>query len=453
MIHYKLFAASGILPAANHPSMLFSLSRLPLACASLLIALSMLAPRAFAEDFQGSTHMTEFDDEPVYYSQAIATGPIAALQERIANGGLRLPFDEKFGYLPGLLAELHIPKSSQMLVFSKTSVQRKLISPRQPRALYFNDDVYIGYIPGSPIMEISAVDPKIGAVFYQLEQEELRRPQFVRNDTCLQCHAAARSMGVPGHILRSIGTDADGEADIQTEVGNITHCTPLADRWAGWFVTGKHGDQIHRGNLIGAEAFARHETDPGAMGNLTDLRQFFDASAYIEPGSDIVALSVLEHQAHMHNYIARLNYETQTMMLRYGHIRYLKAQVNAFLRYLLFTEEAHLTAPISGNPEFTQDFSNRGPRDRQGRSLRDFDLQTRLFKYPCSYLIYSDAFDQLPPIMRDHLCQRLWDILNGKDANPDFAAIPEEDRKAILQILRDTKPNLPAYWRETASVD
>ena len=97
MIHYKLFAASGILPAANHPSMLFSLSRLPLACASLLIALSMLAPRAFAEDFQGSTHMTEFDDEPVYYSQAIATGPIAALQERIANGGLRLPFDEKFG--------------------------------------------------------------------------------------------------------------------------------------------------------------------------------------------------------------------------------------------------------------------------------------------------------------------------------------------------------------------
>jgi len=433
--------------------MLFSFPRLRRACGPVLLALSLLAPRAFAEDFQGSTHMMEFDDEPVYYSQAVATGPIAALQERITNGGLRLPFDEKFGYLPGLLAELHIPKSSQMLVFSKTSVQRKLISPRQPRALYFNDDVYVGYIPGSPIMEISAVDPKIGAVFYQLEQEELRRPKFVRNDTCLQCHAAARSMGVPGHILRSIGTDADGEADIQTEVGNITHCTPLADRWAGWFVTGKHGDQSHRGNLIGAEAFARHETDPGAMGNLTDLRQFFDASAYLEPGSDIVALSVLEHQAHMHNYIARLNYETQTMMLRYGHIRYLKAQVNAFLRYLLFTEEARLRAPISGNPEFTQEFSNRGPRDREGRSLRDFDLRTRLFKYPCSYLIYSDAFDQLPTVMRDHLCQRLWDILNGKDANPDFAAIPEEDRKAILEILRDTKPNLPAYWRETASAD
>jgi len=436
--------------------MLLSFSRLRLApflACSVLLALFGLAPCICAEDFQGSTHLMEFDEEPVYYTQAIPADPIAVLQERIAKGELRLPFDEKFGYLPGLLAELHIPKSSQMLVFSKTSVQRKLISPRQPRALYFNDDVYIGYIPGSPIMEVSAVDPKIGGVFYQVEQEEVRRPKFVRNDTCLQCHASSRSMGVPGHILRSVGTDADGEADVQMEVQPITHCTPLADRWAGWFVTGFHGDQRHRGNLIGAEAFAHYEAEPEATGNLTDLRHFFDTSAYLEPGSDIVALSVLEHQAHMHNYIARLNYETQIMMFRYGHIRYLKAQVNAFLRYLLFTEEARLTAPISGNPEFTQDFSNRGPRDPQGRSLRDFDLQTRLFKYPCSYLIYSDAFDQLPTIMRDHLCQRLWDILNGKDANPDFAAIPEEDRKAILEILRDTKPDLPAYWRETASAD
>jgi hypothetical protein len=436
--------------------MLPSFSRSPLArflARSILLALAGLAPRVFAEDFQGSTHMMEFDEEPVYYTQAIPTDPIAKMRERIEKGGLRLPFDEKFGYLPGLLAELHIPKSSQMLVFSKTSVQRKLISPKQPRALYFNDDVYLGYIPGSPFMELSAVDPKIGAVFYQVEQQELRRPKFVRNDTCLQCHASARSMGVPGHILRSVGTDADGEPDIQTEVFSITHCTPFADRWAGWFVTGKHGDQNHRGNLIGADAFARYQTEPGAMGNLTDLSQFFDTTAYLEPGSDIVALSVLEHQVHMHNYIARLNYETQIMMFRYGHIRYLKQQVNAFLRYLLFTQETPLTSPISGNPEFTQDFSNRGPRDHQGRSLRDFDLQTRLFKYPCSYLIYSDAFDKLPDVMRDLLGQRLWDILNGKDANPDFAAISEEDRKAILEILRETKPNLPSYWRETAGAD
>jgi hypothetical protein len=423
-----------------------------LAC-SILLVFSGLASRATAEDFQGSTHMMEFDDAPVYYTQAIPADPVAMLRERIEKGGLRLPFDEKFGYLPGLLAEMHIPKSSQTLVFSKTSVQRKLISPKQPRALYFNDDVYIGYIPGAPIMEVSAVDPKIGAVFYQLEQQEMRRPKFVRNDNCLQCHASARSMGIPGHILRSVGTDADGEVDIQTEAQPIDHCTPMADRWAGWFVTGKHGTQTHRGNLIGAEAFTRHETEPEAMGNLTDLRQFFDTSAYIEPGSDIVALSVLQHQTHMHNYIARLNYETQIMMFRYGHIRYLKEQVNAFLRYLLFTQEAPLTEPISGNPEFVQEFSNRGPRDRQGRSLRDFDLQTRLFKYPCSYLIYSDAFDQLPKIMRDLLCARLYDILTGKDSNPDFAAIPEESRKAIFEILRETKPNLPAYWREAAIED
>ena len=420
---------------------------------ALVVSSFASAPRSNAEDFQGSTHLMEFDDEPISYSKATPSGPLAQLQERITKENLRLPFDEKFGYLPGLLKELHIPKSSQVLVFSKTSVQRKLISPRQPRALYFNDDVYIGYIPGAPIMELSEADPKMGGVFYQLEQEEVRHPKLIRNDTCLQCHASARSMGIPGHILRSVGTDADGEVDIQSEVSPITHNTPFADRWAGWFVTGRHGDQSHRGNLIGAEAFALHENEPNVMGNLTDLSKFFDPSAYLEPGSDIVALMVLEHQAHMHNYIARLNYETQIMMFRYGHIHYLKSQVNALLRYLLFTEEAPLTAPVSGNPEFAQEFSSRGPRDHQGRSLRDFDLETRLFKYPCSYLIYSSAFDHLPEVMRNEIYQRLWNILNGSDASPDFAAIPEENRKAILEILRDTKQNLPAYWRETTSLN
>ena len=153
----------------------------------------------------------------------------------------------------------------------------------------------------------------------------------------------------------------------------------------------------------------------------------------------------------MHNYIARLNYETQMMMADYGHIRYLRSQVSAFLRYLLFTQEAQLTEPISGNPDYTRDFVQMGPKDHLGRSLRDFDLQTRLFKYPCSYLIYSTAFDHLPEIMRSQILQRLWDILNGRDSDPDFAAIPESDRKAILEILRDTKPNLPDYWRQSAS--
>ena len=410
--------------------------------------LSVLASSVLhAEDFQGSTHPVPYDEETIFYSKAEPAGPVAELQGKLERGEVKLRFDEKFGYLPALLDYFKIPVSSQMLVFSKTSLQRSLISPTRPRALYFNDDVYLGFIPGAPVMEISAVDPKLGGVFYRLDQDEVRHPKFVRDTDCMRCHSGPRTMGVPGHIMRSVGTDMEGEPQALAEVSSIDHCTPLADRWAGWFVTGTHGTQTHRGNLVGLKALERQESEPNAAGNLKDLSHFIDPSPYPEPGSDIVALMVLEHQAHMHNNITRLNYETQIMMGRYGHIRYLTSQENAFLRYLLFTEEAPLTEPIAGTSSYAQDFAKMGPRDKQGRSLRYFDLQTRLFKYPCSFLIYSDAFDHLPEVMKTHLLQRLWDILNGRDANPDFAKLSPERRRAILEILRDTKPNLPDYWR------
>ena len=157
---------------------------------------------------------------------------------------------------------------------------------------------------------------------------------------------------------------------------------------------------------------------------------------------------VLEHQAKMHNYITRLSYETQTMMAMYKHIRYLRHQEDAFLRYLLFTEEAPLTAPISGDPEYAQGFTALGPFDAKGRSLREFDLRTRLFKYPCSFLIYSPQFDALPAVMKDHLLQRLYAILSGQDQDPQFAALDGDKRRAILEILRETKPGLPDYWQQ-----
>ncbi len=418
--------------------------RLPLQILFVLTAGSLLA-----EDFQGSAHPLPYDEAPINYSKTAPTDPIAQLQARLDAKEVKLTFDNEFGWLPALLEALKVPKSSQTLVFSKTSLQRREITPQNPRALYFNDDVYLGYVPGAPLMELSAADPKLGGVFYSIEQMPARSPKFTRESDCLRCHAAPRSMGVPGHVLRSIATDETGEMDPQSEFTTIDHCTPLAERWAGWYVTGQHGAQAHRGNLVGAKAFALFEEEPLHRGNLRDLSEFFDEKKHLERGSDIIALMVLEHQAKMHNYITRLSYETQSMFATYGHIRYLNNQVNAFLRHLLFTEEAPLTEPISGNPTFTQSFTAQGPRDAHGRSLRDFDLQTRIFKYPCSFLIYSAAFDQLPPVMHDHLLRRLWEILSGKDTTPDFAKIPAEQRQAILEILRATKPGLPDYWRES----
>lgn len=420
---------------------------------TVLFALAVALLSARADDFQGSTHKVPYDEEIIDYSRQPANGPIEKLQGRIDRGEVKLRFDPKFGWLPSLLEALNVPKSSQMLVFSKTSLQRQFITPRNPRSLYFNDDVYLGFIPGAPVMEVSAADPKLGGVFYTLALEADEKPKFLRANDCTTCHGAAKTLGVPGHFVRSIATDETGELDQSNEISYITHRTPMADRWGGWYVTGEHGGQVHRGNLVGPAALAKFEKEPQAKGNLTDLGQFFDQEKYFGHGSDIVALMVLEHQGQMHNYITRLNYETQIMMRTYGHIRYLRTQVAGFLRYLLFTEEEPLSAPVAGNADYVKWFEAQGPRDPQGRSLRDFDLKTRLFKHPCSYLIYSEAFDALPAVMRDHLLQRLYDILTGKDASEDFAKISSEDRKNILEILVATKPNLPPYWRASKPVD
>jgi hypothetical protein len=253
-------------------------------------------------------------------------------------------------------------------------------------------------------------------------------------------------MGVPGHLLRSFATDDDGVVDLGSGTSLVNHRTPLAERWGGWYVTGQSGGQVHRGNLFGKAAFARNEQKPGAS-DLEDVKHFLDVSRYPGPHSDIVALMVLEHQTHMHNFIARLHYEATMALQTYGHLNYLRNVTEAFLKYLLFTEEAPLTAAIKGSSAFAQDFTAPGRRDKQGRSLRDLDLQTRLFKHPCSYLIYSEAFEALPERMKAHLYERLWDILSGRDKNPEFAKLTTSDRRAIIEILRDTKSGLPASWK------
>jgi len=413
-------------------------------CANALF----LSQTGFANgDFQGSTHLMPFDEGSQNYSKAKGDDAISQLQELIDNNKTKLHFSEEHGYLDSVLARLNIPKASQVLVFSRTSFQRERISPTTPRALYFNDDVYLGYIPGSPLLEISTADPKLGGVFYTLNQRADLKPKFTRQDQCLDCHASARSMGVPGHLLRSLKTDATGSPELSSSISEVNHRTPFEDRWGGWYVTGTHGDQVHRGNLIGEAAFAKQEKTPNYLGNLTDLRQFSDLSHYPQESSDIVALLVLEHQTHMHNFIARLRYESEQKLAAYGHINYVTNIATAFLKYMLFTEEAPLKSAVAGNTTFAKDFATLGPFDSKGRSLRQFNLQTRLFKYPCSYLIYSKSFDALPPRMKDYVYRRLHDILTGEDQSKEFSDIPRKTRREIFEILVETKKNLPEYWK------
>jgi hypothetical protein len=407
----------------------------------------LIAAAARADDFQGSTHITPFHEDTINYSKTEADGPIPRLQKRLEKGEVKLPFDPEHGFLTALLRELKVDTNSQMLVFSKTSFQRDRISPTKPRALYFNDEVYIGYIHGSPMLEITSLDPKLGAVFYTVEQQRGSIPKFTRTDQCLECHASTKSLGVPGHLIRSFACDDNGTVDLTRGTSLVTHRTPLLERWGGWYVTGSAGGEPHRGNLIGYDAYDRLEKTGKGSGDISDLSEFFTVEEYPAASSDIVALMVLEHQSHMHNYITRLNYEARIALQQFGHLNYLKSKVDAFLRYMLFTDEITLARPVTGNTQFSKNFAARGPSDKQGRSLRDFDLQTRLFKYPCSYLIYSEPFDSLPPQLKEVLYKRLWDILNGNDTKADFKKIPAEKRTAIREILTQTKSNLPSYWK------
>ena len=388
-----------------------------------------------------------YEEDPINYSKAADKSAVARLQERIDSGKVKLKHQAAYGYLLSILDELKVPKSSQMLVFSKTSFQRERISPSNPRGVYFGDDVYIGFVPGSDLLEITAVDPELGAVFYTLDQRPAEKPKFVRTDQCLECHVSGKTMGVPGHVVRSFETDTSGVVDQVSGVSQVNHRTPLAERWGGWYVSGKHGDQVHRGNLIGKEAFERQKTEPNYLGNLTNLSQFVALKSYPEQHSDIAALMVLEHQTHMHNYITRLNYSAKVALAQYGHVNYLKSAITGFLKYLLFIEEIPLTAPIEGASTFANNFAKKGPGDAQGRSLRELDLRTRMFKYPCSYLIYSEAFDALPGALKDTIYKRLWDILTGAESSGDFESLSAADRRVILEILRATKPSLPSYWR------
>jgi hypothetical protein len=251
---------------------------------------------------------------------------------------------------------------------------------------------------------------------------------------------------VPGHLVRSFETDEDGIVDLSSGASQVNDRTPFEERWGGWYVSGTHGKLTHRGNLIGKADFERQAKEPNFAGNMRDLSKFFDTKKYFGANSDIVALMVLEHQTHMHNFITRLNYESVAMLKAYGHVNYLKSIVEGFMKYMLFAEAAPLTSTVKGTSSFQEDFEKIGPKDSKGRSLRDFDLRTGLFKYPCSFLIYSEAFNNLPPEVKEKVYARLYEILSGKDTTPTYEYLSTDTRTAIMEILLETKSDLPEYF-------
>ena len=423
----------------------------------LLAVATILSPvSAFAQ--------FDIEHEPINYLKSPLTDPISQLQKRINADEVALTFDDKSGYLASVLKTLNVSETSQMLVFSKTSFQRNRIHPRTPRAIYFNDDVYIGWCQNGDVVEVSAVDPQLGGVFYSLDQEEVNRPKFTRHtDTCTLCHASSVTQGVPGHLIRSVFPDSVGNPILSTTTYRTTSQSPLKQRWGGWYVSGTHGQQRHMGNMI-AKSREPEAFDADAGANVTDLSKLFNVDPYLTPHSDIVAFLVFEHQAPAHNALTLAGYQAK-LALRDEDIlrkmdkdpaaprtesiqRRLDHSADLVLKHFLFVEEAPLTDRVQGVSGFTEQFAARGPRDKRGRSLRDFNLQTRIFQYPCSYLIYSAAFDGLPAELKQIIYRKLHGVLIGKDQSPTFNHLSNDVRQAILEILLDTKRDLPESWQQ-----
>ena len=400
----------------------------------------------------------DFEKEPINYSKAESNDAVAKLVSRLESGEIELRWDDQQGWLPDLLEKLDISTKSQALVFSKTSLQFRYITPQNPRAIFFNDDTYLGYVPGGEIIEISSVDDQIGAVFYSIDQREAESPQITRDHShCMTCHGTSKTKNIPGYLIRSVFTSGSGQPHYSMGSTTTDHRTEFKKRFGGWYVTGEHGEMKHRGNKI-ARRDPRDPFDWEKHANIDSLTELIDTGPYPESTSDLVALMVLEHQAQMHNMITRAGFETR-QAIHYQEVmnrvlergdeyesestaRRIKAAGDELLKYLLFADEYKLESPIKGSNQFARQFEEQGKRDNQGRSLRDFDLQTRLFRYPCSFLIYSTSFDELPPKMLNYVEERLIEILAADEVDPEFSHLTAEDRQAILEILVDTKPRL-----------
>ncbi len=365
------------------------------------------------------------DEHPlIQYASRPTTDRIAALMRAIADGQTTLEPDAKTGYLAPLLRALAIPAQTQVLVFSKTGVQAAFTGPQNPRALYFDDTVVVGYIPGAPIVEIAAQDPQQGTQFYTVDQGA-PKPRFRRLTSCLSCHVSASTLDIPGFIARSHMVDEDGNVVSVSGTHDVDQRTGHPDRWGGYYVTSEalvpYNQRAHAGNITFSpggvtsnQVFVTWESMPP------------ETLRYPTSTSDIVSLLVFDHQMHAANLITRLNWES-----RIG--ADVTSLVNELAEYLLFVGEAAPQVALLPQRGYAEWFESRFPKDRNGRSLGQFDLTKRLMRYPCSYMVYSPAFDGLPTPIKQNVYRRMRAVI--------AKTFSREDATAVLGILADTKPD------------
>ena len=388
-----------------------------------------------------------WDLPPLRYSDTASTDRLAQLAQDWQSGKKRLEGKTEVARVKEILAALQVPVDSQILVFSKTSKQNSLIHPGNPRALYFSRDCYCGFVPGG-MMEVIIQDRRLGPVFYLIDLGHEHKAPKVERDTsdCLSCHGTGRTENAPGVLVRSVFPDENGNSLLSFGSGLVMHDTPIAERWGGYYVTGAIS-LPHLGNRTYAEA----RQAQAERSEWSSVSGKIDASKYPCATSDVVALLVLEHQCQAHNLLtaAKINYERARFLSlsidpggdpdqgSAGRVADQAAQ--RIVDWFLFTGEADMGADgVSGSEIFQQQFAAAIPRARHGDSLADFQLNSRLFKNRCSYMIYSEAFATLPDAVKKRVITRLKNVLDSVDGADAYAHIKLSERRRIAEILRDT---------------
>ncbi|MFN3244204.1 MAG: hypothetical protein ACE37K_22045 [Planctomycetota bacterium] len=381
------------------------------------------------------------------------------LDARLADGSVELPSQGRRGRLLALLRALEIPVESQTLVFSKTSLQRHRISPANPRALYFNSDAYVGWIPGAASLEVAVGDDRLGVAFYTLTQDPAQRPRLVRDDTCLRCHASTRTHDEPGLLLRSVFPDEVGDPIVDAGEADMDFRQPIADRWGGWLVTGTFVG-THRGNGI-AEDDGRGgylvASKPAA--DLTALADAFGfaADTYPVATSDIGALLALEQQAAIHNLMVRASLQTRYLLdkdrvvneildeqgMRAQTRRIVDDLARQLAAALLLDGEADLSPhACAPEPGFARAFAARWPRSGDDIGLGTLDLHRRTFTLPLSPMVHAPAFGRMPDELRRRVLQRL-QVAIVRGVPPGDVRLTRDERSTLDAHLRATLPGWP----------
>jgi len=367
--------------------------------------------------------------------------PFTKLLKDFESGKIVLDYQNEKAFVTSLLKALDIPASSQMLVFSTTSLQLSKISPRNPRALYFKDDLYLGYVPGGKI-EIISLDPQLGGIFYIFDiPRNGGSPRPERAKRCMNCHSDADTRHVPGLVIKSVVPGPNGGSLNSFRREQTGHDIPLKERFGGWYLTGADSIKEHWGNTLGqlSPAGLKKQTiQPGKL---------FNSDRYPIPTSDILPQLLHEHQAGFINRVLEAGYKYRSYMhedkgrLSRSHTEEMRRVTKVLTRYLLFADEASLPrGGIEGSSQFKEDFLASRKALPGGESLKDFDLRTRLFKYRCSYMIYSPTFQGLPPEYKTQIYRSLGKALSTNSPDPDYSYLPPREKETIRELLKTTLP-------------